>query len=181
MTETVTTPTTETVVTGTPGNPGSAIPATNPATEVKETPEQKETFDEARAMALIEKLRGENRELSKAQKRLTDLEAADKKRSEAEMTELQKAQAKLTELETQLKDEKLARMRQAAAIKTGLPAVFTDRLKGETPEELEQDAQAIIEALPKVSSKSNSTVNPTNPSASGSGETDEQRRKRLFG
>jgi hypothetical protein len=71
-------------------------------------------------------------------------------------------------------------MRLEAAIKPGLPAVFTERLKGETPEELEKDAQAIIEALPKV--KPGSNVNPTNPNArGGSGETDEQRRKRLFG
>ena len=157
MTETVKEPTTETVVTETTVEKVEK-PSDGRTPSAPTAPETKETFDEARAMALIEKLRGENRELSKAQKRLTDLEAAESKRKEAEMTELQKAQAKLTELETQLKDEKLARMRQEAAIKTGLPAVFTDRLKGETLEELEKDAQAIIEALPKVGGSANGAI-----------------------
>jgi hypothetical protein len=175
MTETVTTPTTETVVTGTkPVEPEaeSQKPTANS--------QQEEAWDEARARALIDKLRGENRELAKAQKRLTDLEAADKKRSEAEMTELQKTQKELDELRTQLQGEKLARMRQEAATKANLPMEFVERLKGETPEELEADATKVAEMLKKLKPGAPG-VNPTNPAATGGGETDEQRRKRLFG
>jgi hypothetical protein len=172
MTETVTTPTTETVVTETAAETPESGQTPSAPTE--------EEFDKTRAMALIEKLRGENRELAKAQKRLTDLEAAEKKRSEAEMTELQKTQKELDELRTQLQGEKLARMRQEAATKANIPAEFVDRLKGETPEELETDAQKVAETLKKLKPGATS-VNPTNPAATGGGETDEQRRKRLFG
>lgn len=143
--------------------------------------EQQEQFDPARAMALIEKLRRENRELSKVAKRASDLEAEETKRKEAEMTELQKAQKRLSDLEAELNNERRARMVQAVAIKHSLPDVLVDRLRGETLEELEADAKVLAETLlkPAAQPKPGPGIIPANPGPNGSGETREQKLKRL--
>jgi hypothetical protein len=57
-----------------------------------------EEFDPVRAMKTIEKLRGSEKELKSAQKRLAEYEAAEKKRQEAEMSETQRMQARIEEL-----------------------------------------------------------------------------------
>jgi len=60
--------------------------------------------------------------------------------------------------------------------------VFVDRLKGETPEELEADAKALLEALPKIQKQTTTTINATNPGgASKTAETEAEKRKRIFG
>jgi len=141
-----------------------------------------EPFDLARAMATIDKLRSENRELSKVQKRLADMEAAAAAKQQAEMTELEKVKAKAAELETKLKQAELQRMRFEAAQKVGIPAQLAARLQGETPEELEADAKAILELLPKQPTKPTTpTISPTNPGGAGTGETLEQQGNRIHG
>lgn len=50
-----------------------------------------ETFDAARAMELIRKLRAENKDLAKGQKRLKELEDAESQRGQAELSEAEKA------------------------------------------------------------------------------------------
>ena len=156
---------------------------TDTATEtVVETPEVKgDEFDKARAMALIEKLRAENKEAAKAKKRLEEFEQADAKRKEAEMSEAEKAAKRAQELEAKLKAYERGDAQRKAAEKAGLPALLASRLQGETPEELEADAKALLESLPKPAPKSPG-INPTQPAPNaGQGETDEQKRKRLFG
>jgi len=139
-----------------------------------------EQFDPARAKALIDKLRGEIKELKPKAKLADDLSTAEQKRKEAEMTELQKLEAKLKETEKALKEKTKNEMRLAAANKVGLPVAFADRLKGETPEDLEADAKTLLEALPKA--PKTPTVNPTNPGlGAGVGETYEQKRARIYG
>jgi hypothetical protein len=158
---------------------------TPPAPEPEK--EEGEKFDAARAFALIEKLRAEIKELKPKVKQAEELAAAEAKRKEAEMTELQKAQAELEKTKAELKQAHILEMRRAAAakvaaeLKVEFPVALVDRLKGETPEELETDAKAILEALPKAS-KSPPKVEPTNPGPNGSpGETVAQARARIYG
>lgn len=139
-----------------------------------------EVFDAARAMATIEKLRAENRALKPLARQAEELTQAEQKRKEAEMTELQKLQAELEKERAERKALMLTEMRRAAAIKVELPLVFADRLKGETPEELEADAKVILEALPKAPKPP--AIGATNPGAGASqGETAEQQLARIHG
>jgi hypothetical protein len=94
-------------------------------------------------MALIEKLRKENRELTKRAKTADELEAEKRKREEAEMSELDKANKRLAELEAQVKNQTLAQMRREVAASVGLPPALADRIHGETPEEMEADAKSM--------------------------------------
>lgn len=143
-------------------------PATQEAAKPNETAPQAEAekFDAERAMALIEKLRNEVKELKPKAKQAEELAALKAKQEEAEMTELQKVTKRAQELEAQLKAAQRATTANSIAAKVGLPAVFADRLKGETPEEMEADAKAILEALPKPAQKP-TQPGPTNPGAQG--------------
>ena len=139
-----------------------------------------EPFDAARAMKTIEALRAEIKELKPKVKQAEELTLAEQKRKEAEMTELQKLQAKLDEATAELKRTRLTEMRRTAAETVGLPLAFAERLKGETPEELEADAKSLLEALPNAPKPPK--VEPTNPGAGATvGETIEEQRKRIQG
>jgi hypothetical protein len=72
-------------------------------------------------------------------------------------------------------------MQRKAAESAGLPAALATRLQGATPEELEADAKALAETLPKPQPKTPPTVPATNPGQANTGETDAQRRARLYG
>ena len=123
-------------------------------------------------------LKEANKEAAARRKRLEELEAAEAKRKEAEMTETEKAQKRAQELEAKLKAYELTEMQRAAAEKAGLPAQLAKRLQGSTAEELEADAKALADTLPKPTK----TANVTNPGANGQqGETREQKRARLEG
>ena len=139
------------------------------------------TFDLPRAMALIEKLREEVKELKPKAKAADDLTAAEQKRKEAEITAVQKLEAELAKAKAELKAAQLNDMRRAAAAKVELPLVFADRLKGETPDELEADAKLILAALPKAAPKP-PNLGPTNPGPGASqGESDAQALARIRG
>lgn len=140
-----------------------------------------EVFDKERAMALIAKLRGEVKELSGKAKKADELEQAETKRKESEMSELEKLQKRLTETETRLKQKEIAEARRAAAEKVGLPVALAQRLQGETPEELETDAKALLESLPKADAPKNPKLSPTNPGGAQQGETMEQQLARIHG
>lgn len=105
-------------------------------------------------------LKDANNEAASRRKKLEAYEAAEAKRKEAEMTELEKAQAKLAALEAKTKAYEFEKLQSAAASKVGLPAAYADRLRGETPEELEADAKLLLEAMPK---KSTPAIPATNP------------------
>jgi hypothetical protein len=76
---------------------------------------------------------------------------------------------------------KLEGLQRQAAEKAGLPAILAARLQGATLEELEADAAALAETLPKPQPKTPPTVPATNPGAAQQGETDAQRRARIYG
>jgi len=142
----------------------SAVIAPDPVTELEQI------------RAALKKANGE---AAKYRKAAELAEAERKAKQEAEMTELDKANKRADEAEAKaLKLEREAMQREIAA-KVGLPAKLANRLQGETPEEMEADALAILEDLPKPPPKTPGIV-PTNPGTNGStGETDEQRRARL--
>lgn len=136
-------------------------------------------FDKERAMATIEKLR-EFEKLSKSQaKKLAEFEAKEKERQDAELSETEKLKKQLAEKEAILKELSRKSLQREIAEKVGLPAVFADRLKGDDADEMEADAKAILEALPKAGKPN---INPTNPGSNASvGETTDQKRARIYG
>ena len=105
------------------------------------------------AAAEIKALRAENAKHRKA------AQEADRLRQEAETAVMaeqgkyrelyEKAQAQAAKLEADLKDREMALLRQQVAISKRLPPPLADRLRGETLEELEADADAILQAIPK--------------------------------
>lgn len=140
-------------------------------------------FDPDRAKALIEKLKGEKKDLLAKAKRADELEILEKQRKDAELSEadklkkqLDEANAKLTTLETQA-------LKRQAAEETGLPAGFVDRLQGSTLDEYKADAKALLEAIQKSTKQTGANLSATNPGANSKpgGETDAERRKRLIG
>jgi FtsZ-binding cell division protein ZapB len=152
--------------------------ATPPAPEAETV--KGEPFDAARAMKTIEALRAEIKELKPKAKQADDLTLAEQKRREAEMTELQKMQTQFDTAKAELKALKLIEMRRAAAAKVELPLVFADRLVGETPEQLEEDAKKLLAALPKAPKPP--VLNATNPGAGATqGETEAQALARIHG
>lgn len=157
--------------------PAPVAPEATPAPETETV--KGEPFDAARAMATIEKLRAEIKELKPKAKQADELSAAEKKRKEAEMTELQKLQAQLEEAQAELKAAKITELKRSVAAEVGLPAAFADRLKGETREAMLEDAKQLLEALPKPKAP---PLNPTSPGAGASQqETVDQQRARIYG
>jgi hypothetical protein len=138
-----------------------------------------ETFDKDRAMQTIQKLREIEKQGKKEKAELEQLKAEKASREEAEMTESQKAtkraedaEAKASKLETDI-------LRRDVIAETGLPALFADRLKGTTKEEMLADAQELAKTLPQL--KIAPHVPPTNPNNANTQETNAAKRERLFG
>ncbi len=164
--------------------PGRILPNTPPPAETVEG----EKFDAARAMALIDKLRAEIKELKPKAKVADDLTAAEQKRKEDEMSAVQKLQAQVDKAQAELKVAKLKDLRRTAAdkvaaeLKVDFPVLLIERLKGETPEELEEDAKKILAALPKAQAPKPPNLGPTNPGPGASqAETDAQLLARIRG
>jgi hypothetical protein len=144
-------------------------PAAEPPTETVESLKaQLETVAKA--------LKEANSEAAKRRKRLDELETAETQRKQAAMTEAERMKAELERTQAELKLTQRAILQRAVADETGLPAVFADRLRGETPDELRQDAEALLKSIPKQPKPQPGT---TNPGSGRTGETDAQRRMRL--
>lgn len=162
-----------------------AVGAAQDATPEKPTtPEatEEEPFDRARAQALIDKLREENKGLKSKAKKAEELEAAEQARKEAEMTEVERLKAELQKYQTELARREREALQSSIAAKVGLPAALAARLSGETPEEMEQDAKAILAEIQKVAKPTAPPVGVTNPGPGATqAETVEQKRERLLG
>lgn len=159
---------------------------TNPAGETPTNPlpadGQQEPFDQARAMALIEKLRSENKNLSKLAKTAEKLEAEKAEREKAEMTEVERVKAELEKYKQQATALQRKQLQREIAEKVGLPLALAERLQGDTAEDLEADAKAVLEVLPKAEKPGQPKIGPTNPGAGATqGETYEQKRARVYG
>ena len=139
-----------------------------------------EKFDEARAMELIHKQREELKQAKKTAAELERYRKMEEERKQAEMSETERLQAELDKARGELKAKTVRTMQIEVAAKVGIPAALSDRLKGETPEEMEEDAKAILDMLPKQKAAPNSGA--TNPGEkAGANETWAQRKQRLEG
>jgi len=138
-----------------------------------------ETFDKARAMETIHKLREIEKQYNKERKELERLKADEAKRQDAELSELQKAQKRAADLEGELQRERVEKLRVKVAAKHQLPEFLADRLKGETEEELEADAAQLAANLPKQQEKK-SNLKANDVAGGEQKETDQQRRARLY-
>ena len=108
-------------------------------------------------------------------KKLAKLEAAEQARHEAELSELEKANQRAEKAEAEAKSARLDILRRDV-VGDKLPAELAARLRGDTREEMEADLAIMLAAMPvKVAPP----LNPTNPSAPQTGETDDEHRIRL--
>jgi len=163
-------PTTETVAA-----PAKVAEVTEPVTP----PVVEEVFDKDRAMNTIHALREIEKQARKDAKELEQFKAEKAKRDEAEMTELQRIQKAANEREAENAKLKADILRRDVIAETGLPAIFADRLKGETKEDMLNDAQELAKLLPTM--KVAPHVPLTNPANASTRETEAQKRERLFG
>jgi len=139
--------------------------------------EQPEEFDKTRAMDLIRKQRDELKQAKKAAAELEHYKKLEEERKQAEMTETDRLKAELDKLQSELTAKTVRTMQIEVAAKLGLPAALSNRLQGETLEEMEEDAKAILEVLPKQKAAPNTGA--TNPGEqAGSGDTFEDAHKR---
>jgi len=140
-----------------------------------EEPAQAETVSIEEHNATKAALKAANSEAAERRRKLEAYEKAEKERDEAEMSEMDKLNKRLEETEAErdsliakdddrkASDEK-KKLQQSAAEKVGLPNEFSDRVRGETSEEMEADAKVLLDAMPV---KPKPKVLPTN---SGGGE-----------
>ena len=124
-------------------------------------------------------LKKANAEAAKFRKQVEAHEQAEQARKDAELSEMDKLKKQLAETEAKARQLERTSLQRQAAEQAKLPAALADRLKGETLEELTADAEALAKTLPKPTAPA---VPPTNPGGNGNtGETDAQRRARLYG
>ena len=143
--------------------------------------EPEEVFDAERAMATIKNLREFEKKAKALEKKVQEFEQAEQKRKEAELSEMERLQKQLDEAKQKAAALERENAQRKAADDAGLPLAFADRIKGETPEAMLADAQALLEAMPKASAPPK--IKPTNVGGNAQQvtESDAERRKRLFG
>lgn len=149
--------------------------------QVAEAPvAEAEQFDKERAMATITKLREAEKQARKDRAELERLRQLEDERKKAELSETDRLKAELAERDAKLKQLTIKTQQQEIAGKVGLPAEFAKRIQGETPEAMEADAKAMLDALPKGKAAPN--VGATSPGEKAiTGETEAERLKRLLG
>jgi DNA repair exonuclease SbcCD ATPase subunit len=112
-----------------------------------------DVFDAERAKAKINKV---NREAKNLRERLKAFEEAEAKRKESEMSETEKAVARAEAAEKRATELEFEKLRSDIARDKGLTAAQAKRLQGSTKEELEADAEDLLEAFNKPTGNSNS-------------------------
>lgn len=167
--------------------------------EVTETEMAEETTVDVKAMQ--EALKKANHEAATNRKKLQAFEEAERKRKEAEMTELERIKAENERLQKKaLEAEESAKRRalEAEVIRQSAALGYADAkdalaMLPVTEFEMNEAGEyvGIDEALKKLAeqkpyllkteTKQTPNVRATNPSGSKQGETDAERRKRLFG
>jgi hypothetical protein len=133
-------------------------------TEGGENPQvqqQGETPDAAKLQAQLaqvqDALKKVNREAAERRKKLDEYEAAEAARKEADLSETEKMSKRLAEAERKAQEAEqraqaasVAVLRRDIAAKLNVPALLADRLRGETPEDIEADAKLLLAGLPKA-------------------------------
>jgi hypothetical protein len=166
MTDDVQLPTTETVA-----NAAQVVTNTESTTE--------EAFDKERALRTIHAQREEMKEAKAQLKELAQLKAEKQQKLDAELSETERLKKQAEEVQQENARLKSDILKRDVVAETGLPAIFADRLKGDTKEAMLADALEIMKALPQQ--KVNPKVSATNPANAELVETDAQKRARLFG
>lgn len=116
----------------------------------------KTRFDEVNSQ--LKELRTQFEEQEKARQK-AETDAAKEQGKFKELYE--KAQAELTERDEKLRGMELDAMRKQVAADAGLPATFADRIRGNTQEEMAEDAKGLLAALPKPAApNTNSSSGP---------------------
>jgi rRNA maturation endonuclease Nob1 len=137
--------------------------------------------------AEVEQILRERLERERSKREAAAKEAVEKATAEtaAKNGEWQKLaeqrEAELSSLKAQLTQRQQADQKRAIAERVGLPASLASRLVGETDDDLEKDAKALLETLPKQQPPAPG-LKPVNPGANGqAAETEAQRIARLKG
>lgn len=148
---------------------------------VQSQPNEERKFTQAELDAIVkDRLAREKAKREEAEKAAREKAEAEALAKNQEWEKLAAQREKeLNEIKAENERLHIEGMKRQAAAKVGLPEIFADRIKGGTAEEMETDAQALLEAMPKTKPAAGSGAS-TNPSgASNRGETDEERRRRL--
>lgn len=145
--------------------------------KVEEVTEEEE-FDKERAMATIKKLRGFEKSAGKLQKQIDAFKEKEAENEKAKLSEIDRLKLDLTEVSQKHADLLLDTQRKEAARAAGLPDILVDRIKGKTPEEMEEDAQLLMSEIPTQKSKI-STMNPGKKGTEQK-ETKEQQYSRIM-
>lgn len=130
--------------------PTTTPPADDPPAGPAPTPPP---TDPAPGPVPYERYKEVNDQLKSLQGKLTKIEATQKTAEEKKATELGEWEKLAKERETELKAERTARMRLEVAGKKGIPVDLVDRLKGDTAEEMEADADSLLAFLKPKESK----------------------------
>jgi hypothetical protein len=109
------------------------------------------TFTKAEVEALVrDRLASSERKSAEAAKKAAaDAEAKTLKEQGEYKTLYEKMQAELEQERQRAKALELAGLRRDVAARRNLPAGLVDRLRGETEQEIDADAEALLAALPK--------------------------------
>lgn len=153
------------------------------STETAKTETAERTYTAAELEQIVkERITRERAKAEKAAAEAAERAAAETAAKNGEWEKLAKQhETELARLQAELKAREIAERKRAVAEKNGLPASLASRLVGETEAELEADAKALLETLPKPQTQPRSP-GPVNPGANAqTGETDDQRRARITG
>jgi hypothetical protein len=151
--------------------------------QTEASPETKEgrTFTQAELDKIIaERLERESKKRKEAEAKAREEAERDTLAKNQEWEKLaKKHEAELLEAQNRLKELELNELRTKAAAKYQLPLEIAERLRGETLEELEKDAEELKALIPEA--KSQGKLNATVPGGGGQPvtETREQKLKRL--
>lgn len=113
-----------------------------------------EEFDADKAWKLIENLRGDNDSLKGER---DELRGKVKDHEDASKSDQEKLQERATGAETDAKQAKADAARLRVALRKGLTETQAKRLVGETEEELEQDADDLLESFRDAEGEQGST------------------------
>ena len=159
---------------------GTDASAAGAVTEPAATTQPAEPFDADRAMETIKNLREIEKQYKKDRKQLEQLLAEKKQKEDAELSEIEKLRKSFAETADENARLKLDLTRREVISETGLPAVFADRLKGTTKEEMTADANELLKLLPQPEKPRAPHLPTSNPSGAGTNQmTDEARREFL--
>lgn len=100
-----------------------------------------------------DRFREVNEQLKETQKKLTRIEAAQRTADDKLAADKGEWEKLARQHEAELKAERTARLRLEVAGKKGIPVDLVDRLKGDTVEEMEADADSLLAFLKPKESK----------------------------